>query len=194
MANPNATVGPMSTLLRFRSNYFRSDVNIQACLTLERQSRLPVTVIDRPWAAALQRLLGTVRRPDGSLWKKGDLAEAARVRPATISALLNSAQFPETKTLKSIADVFQVELWEFFVNDEQAAVLHSHGAQRRRLQADRDVAARVEQVVMTKLALLVKDATKEIVEGPSQPIGQPANPLPQPRPHVVPAPSRKRRR
>lgn len=182
----------MSSLLPFRSKYFRSNVNIQTCLTLESKSRLCGTVVaDRPWAAALQRLLATVRRDDGSLWKKGDLADAAKVRPATVSALLNSPAPPNTGTLIALAKVLKVELWEFFVNDEQAAVLYAHAAHRRSLNREDDIAARVEQAVMTKFAHAVKEATKEILS--SQPVVPPANPLASPRPTPIAQPSLKRK-
>jgi transcriptional regulator with XRE-family HTH domain len=180
----------VSSVLQFRSQYLLCSANIQTCLTLGGKRRLLPTVNERPWAAALQRLLATVRRADGSLWKKGDLADRAGVRPATISALLNSPKLPKTSTLKAIGEILGVELWEFFVNDEQAAVLHTHAKQRQNLLREDDIASRIEQKLMTKFAHAIKEATRDELSG--QPMDLPAKELAQPRPVVVPSRKRKR--
>lgn len=181
----------MSTVLLFRSQYFRSDVNIQDCFTVERQCRLTRTVDERPWAAALSRLLATVRRKDGTLWKKGELAEKAGMRAGNISAMLHSPTCPEIPTLQALAKALGVPLWEFFVSDEQAAILHAQAKQRASLMGESEIAARVEHTVMTKLAHLVKEATREITS--SQELVPSANPLPTPKPTLAPSIRPKRR-
>lgn len=120
----------MSTLLPFRRNYLRYNNNIHSRLTLQRKSRLCGIVEGRPWAGALDRLLAERRG-----LKKGELAKLAGVRPGTISAVANSPKPPEIRTLQALADALTaydrrgnatapaVELWEFFVSDEQAAAL-----------------------------------------------------------------------
>lgn len=84
-----------------------------------------------PWANGLSRLLAARRG-----LKKGDLAEIGGFRPALISSLLNSVAIPEVSSIQKVADALTtydrkfnpnapaVDLWEFFVSDEQAAALH----------------------------------------------------------------------
>ena len=138
-----AEVTILSTPLPFKRKYWRHSVNIQHCFTLERKSRLSPVVDTRPWAAGLSRLLADRRG-----LKKGVLAEIADVRPALISAVLNSATPPDVKSLQRLAEGLTkydrkldprapaVEMWEFFVSDEQAVALHERAEKTRQPQVD----------------------------------------------------------
>jgi transcriptional regulator with XRE-family HTH domain len=135
----------LSSVLPFHRKYFRYNVNIPTGLTLERQRIIPN--VERPWATGLTRLL-TDRR-----LKKGDLAELAGVRPGTISAVANSPKAPDVATLQRLADGFTkhdrkghphapaVGLWEFFVSDEQAALLRQSAKAQETLIRREEVAS-----------------------------------------------------
>lgn len=121
----------MSTVILFTGKYLRQNENIYNCFSVERKRRLLSTVMDRPWANGLNRLLAERRG-----LKKGQLAEIGHFRPALISAVLSpDTTYPDIESLTKIAHGLtvydrvtnphapDVELWEFFVSDEQAAVL-----------------------------------------------------------------------
>jgi hypothetical protein len=126
----------MSTVLLFNQKFFCLNNNIQDCFSVERQSRLGRTVIERPWAAGLQRLLN--ERPG---LKKGKLAEMAGIRPGTISGILNQPIQPDTASIKALCVALSewdrrgnpnapdVEMWEFFVSDDQSKMLRTKAAQ-----------------------------------------------------------------
>lgn len=99
-------------------------------------------MISRPWASAVDRLL----RLRGV--KPVGLAAFGLKRPGTISDLRNQPKQPDINTLQHVADVLTnydrradggdihapaVELWEFFVSDEQAELLHKKAEQQAAL-------------------------------------------------------------
>lgn len=123
----------MSSVIAFSRQNLRSSANIPTILTPQRQCMLPSTGRMTTWANALERLLAQRR---GRL-KKGQLAKLAGMRPGNISAVLNKPNPPNIQTLMRIVDALTafdrrgnptapaVELWEFFVTDEQAEALRS---------------------------------------------------------------------
>jgi hypothetical protein len=93
--------------------------------------------MDRPWAAAVDRLLK--RRGV----KPVALTAFGLKRPGTISDLRNQPKRPDIQTLQHVADVLTaydrrhrggnphapaVALWEFFVSEDQAELLHKQAA------------------------------------------------------------------
>jgi len=151
----------MSTWFLFQRHKFRHSVNIPTGLSVERKSI--VLSVDRPWAFGLSRLLADRRL------KKGDLAELAGVRPGTISAVANSPKAPDVSTLQRLADGLTqfdrrgnpaaptVELWEFFVTDEQAALLRESASKQQQLVSQDQLIDRV----MSRLAPLVTSALQQ---------------------------------
>lgn len=133
----------MSRPLLFQAYYLRQNVNIPTCFTAERKNILADVVQNRPWANGLNRLLAERRG-----LKKGQVAEAGKFRPALISGVLNSPKAPDISTLQRIASAITtidrrgnhaapaVELWEFFVTDEQAAVLRERAEKARSVQVE----------------------------------------------------------
>jgi hypothetical protein len=127
----------MSTLLLFNQQSLRFSVNIQPCFTLQRKCRLTFPyMVERPWARAVDRLMKERGLKDIELVGKGGIT-----RQGTISAVRNSPRPPKTDTLMRIAAAIQdaqrlkhgvppqpVPLWEFFVTDEQSALLRQHAA------------------------------------------------------------------
>jgi hypothetical protein len=147
----------VSTVLLFGRQYFRYDDNIGYCFTLERQTRLDDTGMERPWAHALNRLL-----QERGL-RKGELADLCRdrkgqpMRAGNISAILNSPRPPEIPTLQRLIQGFdawhdthkgselpRVKLWEFFVSDEEAHLLREKRKQHERLAAPEEPDAKRE--------------------------------------------------
>ena len=143
----------------------------------------------RPWAAGLARLL----RERGDL-QKGELAgycapkQAGGVpfRPGTISVVAKSSRMPDIHTLQRIADGFTaydrrvnggdpaaptVNLWEFFVTDEQASLLRNACAAQRALvsqqdlikQAVADLAPVMEQAIRSHLSATPRGGAHESV-------------------------------
>lgn len=149
-------------MLLFQRKDCRYSVNIPTRLTLERKGI--VLRVDRPWANGLARLL-TNRR-----LQKGKLAELAGVRPGTISAVANSPKAPDVATLQRLADGFTkhdrtenlqapaVALWEFFVSDEQANLLHQSAAHDRQLVKQEELASLVTQQLAPAIAHAVAAA------------------------------------
>lgn len=153
----------MSTILAFNREFSRSDVNILTCLTLERKDRLRSTVAMTPWAAGLTRLLAERRLKKGALAELSKDESGKPMRAGTISAVLNSDAPPEVRTLLRIADGFAafdrlhpdqkfppVELWEFFVSDEQSELLRHRDAVTRAVVDERALRERVKQQLIAE--------------------------------------------
>jgi transcriptional regulator with XRE-family HTH domain len=162
----------LSSPVLFKGKFFRSSVNIHHCFPLQRQ-RI-VQSMHRPWASGLARLLADRRL------KKGDLAELAGVRPGTISAVANSPKSPDIATLQRLADGLTkhdrhanptapaVQLWEFFVSDEQAALLRQSASNNQVILEQ----GRMIDRVMDRLAPLVTSVIQHELSGqpvPAQP-------------------------
>lgn len=143
----------------FQRHFLRFKQNIPYCFTLERQSRLFSVVPNRPWAAALERLLRERHM------KKGELAELADMRAGNISRILNSPRPPEVPTLQRIAAALGVELWEFFVSDEQAMVLRAQTKQRQVIIDEQDTLKRFEQEAIAKYAESLRSLRESMVTG-----------------------------
>jgi transcriptional regulator with XRE-family HTH domain len=123
--------------------------------------------VNRPWASGLARLLADTRL------KKSDLAELSGIRAGTISAVANSPKAPDIATLQRLADGFTkarrrghphapaVELWHFFVSDEQAQLLQQSATQQRQLVKQDELLDRV----MSRLAPLVTGVLHEELHG-----------------------------
>jgi hypothetical protein len=154
----------LSTAILFNRQYLRSTANILDCFSVERKNILGSTVSSRPWANGLNRLLAERRG-----LKKGRVAEVGHFRPALISAVLNSPKPPEIETLQRIATGFttydrelnprapEVELWEFFVSNEQAALLREKAVQHQTLAREEEIAAKIEQRIMARLAAGIRE-------------------------------------
>lgn len=171
MGKPYAQLTNMSSVLLFQRNCFRSSVNIPAGLTLDRKHI--VLSVERPWANALARLL-TDRR-----LAKGALAKLADVRPGTISAVANSPKAPDVATLRRLADGFTehdrqknpnapaVELWEFFVSDEQAALLQQAARKHEQLVQEDQL---IDRVIKRLGPLVVSELQAELSGAAPQPV------------------------
>jgi len=165
----------MSRVLPFKCEYLPSSVNILNCLSVERKCRLVSAVAVRPWAAGLNRLLAERRL------KKGELAQLAKdehgkpMRPGTISSVLNpQGPPPKVGTLLQLIDGFAaydrlhpehrfppVELWEFFVSDEQSEALRARDASARGVE---DLRSMKQQLLSEIVSDFAASAEKRIDE------------------------------
>jgi transcriptional regulator with XRE-family HTH domain len=150
-------------------------VNMQYCFSSQRKRRLVPDVLNRPWANGLNRLLAERRG-----LKKGDLAKLADVRPALISAVLSAATPPKVPTLERIAAGFtrydrqqnlaspppEVELWEFFVSDEQSAALRERVIKSRTESSD--------EALLAKAVGMFSEALRQSREPQSAPLPAPS--------------------
>ena len=177
----------MSTVIPFKNHCLRFNGNMLGCITLERKCRLSYTVAVKPWAAALQRLLrerpglekGALARlcpdRDGS-WSESKTAPK-HLPIGRISDLLNPNRgAPHVATLQRLVEGFnrwnrlnpeanlaEVQLWEFFVTDEQSTVLRNREAALREFAELQTLERRAEERLMAKLAPQVKKAVREAV-------------------------------
>ena len=169
----------MSTTLLFRNKFLRYNVIIQHCFSLQRKSKLLALVQNGPWANGLTRLLAERRG-----LTKGKLAEliagdvGKKARPAMISKVAkgHTDKFQMT-ALVQLAEAFSkydrllnpqapdVELWEFFVSDEQAAALRARAIKTRAESADETLLARAAEMFAASL----KQARAEQSAPPAEP-------------------------
>lgn len=72
------------------------------------------------WGDAIGRLLADRH------WTQRHLAEAASIRPNTLTNLIKHGKDSDTATLSRIAAAFQVDIAELFLTREQSTVLQAH--------------------------------------------------------------------
>jgi hypothetical protein len=152
----------MSSLLVFKRKYFPHSVIIQDCFTLQRKGRLLATVKTSPWANGLRRLLAERRG-----LTKEKLAELSPqdekgkpLYPRMISKIAGGHDHTfQMSFLVRLAEGFtrwdraknpqapSVELWEFFISDEQAAALHDRASKVRAESADDALVRRIAEMV-----------------------------------------------
>lgn len=63
-------------------------------------------------------------------WTQKQLAEAARIRPNTLTNLIKHGRDSDTATLRRIATALDVDLSELFLTREQIEILRSHREHR----------------------------------------------------------------
>lgn len=100
------------------------------------------------WAEAITRLLAERG------WTKRQLAEAASLRPNTLTNLLKHGRDADTATLTRIAAAFNVDIAELFLTREQSVVLHAHDESRVDRLKDlvvRELSATVSKIVAQEL-------------------------------------------
>jgi transcriptional regulator with XRE-family HTH domain len=78
------------------------------------------TVSTTRWGEAITRLLAERG------WTKRQLADAASVRPNTLTNLIKHGKESDTATLSRIAAALNVDLAELFLTKEQSIVLQTH--------------------------------------------------------------------
>jgi transcriptional regulator with XRE-family HTH domain len=76
------------------------------------------------WSEAIARLLAERG------WTKRQLAQAASLRPNTVTNLLTHGRDTDTATLTRIAAALKVDIAELFLTREQSVVLHAHRESR----------------------------------------------------------------
>jgi transcriptional regulator with XRE-family HTH domain len=89
-------------------------------LDAEARIHYSSTVPTTRWGEAVTRLLAERG------WTKRQLADAASVRPNTLTNLLTHGKETDTATLSRIAAAFDVDLAELFLTKEQSIVLQTH--------------------------------------------------------------------
>ncbi len=105
-------------------------------------------VANTRWGDAITRLLAERG------WTKRQLADAAAVRPNTITNLLKHGRDADTGTLARIAAAFKVDVAELFLTREQSVILHAHRedrVERLRAQVVRELSDTVTKLVKKEL-------------------------------------------
>jgi transcriptional regulator with XRE-family HTH domain len=113
------------------------------------------------------RMLRTARG-----WSQGELSIRAGVQPNTLSAALNGKSSPNLSTLEKLCapDVLNIPLWRLFVDDRQADVLLRQQAADEALARESEIASRIEQRVIEKLAGVVRsELAEEMTPKPAPP-------------------------
>ena len=174
----------MSTTISFNRQYLRYRVNIQDCFSLQRKRKLILPVNMSPWTAGLARLLAERRgltKDKLALLAPPD-EKGRPFRPAMISKIAKGdsdlflvsyltrlaqgfTKFDRDKTQNSKADpdAPAVELWEFFVSDEQAAVLRERAVKTRQ--------PAIDDSLVQEFIEFVKQRRQQIVERPERKTG-----------------------
>src|SRR5690349_22356836 len=109
----------MSNLIGFP---YRFSANILDLYTANRYGIVTAHVTEAVWIAAIRVL----RVAKGM--SQGQLAEAAGIRPNTLSEALNERTSPRLETLEAIAKALGVPMWRLFVDDRQAVLLEQQQA------------------------------------------------------------------
>lgn len=114
----------MSTLKCRRSDVYRNMLIALRLLnsdgTIDYSAAVPTT----RWGEAISRLLAERG------WTKKQLAEAAKIRPNTITNLIKHGRASDTTTLARIAAAFKVDVAELFLTREQSVLFRSHRESR----------------------------------------------------------------
>lgn len=105
-------------------------IRMPTCIAMHRYSRLLSVVSDKPWVAAIHRLLKAKLRLDPSptpgekpqlkYWKGVDLSAAAGVGPNTISDAMTGRRFPSSETLVAIAVALDVPPAALMMDPDEA--------------------------------------------------------------------------
>lgn len=120
------------------------------------------------WGDAIARLLAERG------WTKRQLAEAASVRPNTLTNLITHGRDSDTATLARIAAALKVDVAELFLSREQGIVLRSHRENR---------VERLKDAVLKELSHTVTELVRrELNENPDESGPTPASPRRAPRP------------
>lgn len=142
------------------------------------------------WVDAINRLLRAENRPDPNdpesmkRWNQGDLAQAAGIRPNTMSEILSAKREPSLDTLQKIATAFNVPLWMMFVTERQAAVLRDQQTNDELLARRTTLQEEVRQLVAEALVPVAERLTEAAV----------AKLTPAPEPPAVETPRKPRRK
>ncbi len=115
------------------------------------------------WGEAIARLLAERG------WTKKQLAEAAEVRPNTLTNLIKHGRDSDTATLVRIAAALKVDVAELFLSREQSAVLRAH--RENRVDRLKDAVMKELSETVTKLVRRELERAGEIESG-----GAPATP------------------
>ncbi|MEQ1909828.1 MAG: helix-turn-helix domain-containing protein [Vicinamibacterales bacterium] len=100
------------------------------------------------WGDAITRLLAERG------WTKRQLAEAASVRPNTITNIIKHGRDADTATLARLAAALKVDIAELFLTREQSVILHAHRenrVERLRDQVVRELSDTVNKLVTQEL-------------------------------------------
>ena len=104
-------------------------------------------------------------------WTQKQLAEAASLRPNTLTNIIKHGRDTDTATLSRIAGAFGVELGDLFITREQSQILRAYGENR---------IERVKEAVLSELSGTVTRLVREDYErllkkpGPQQPLRKPS--------------------
>lgn len=111
--------------------------------------RYSAAVPTTQWGEAIARLLAERG------WTKKQLAEAAKVRPNTLTNLIKHGRDSDTATLGRIAAALKVDIAELFLAREQSVVLRAHRENRVERLKDavmKELSETVSKLVQRELA------------------------------------------
>lgn len=158
---------------------YRFEGNIPSGISVRRYGRLNVRVETTPpsWVDAINRLLRAKERLDPfdrnktrqKRWNQGDLAEAAGVRPNTLSEILNGKREPSIDTLTKLATAFEVPLWAFFVSERQSSLLLDQQANDAVMQRRNTIKDEIGQMVAELLQPVAQKLTDAAMAKLAQP-------------------------
>lgn len=149
---------------------YRNALIVLALLNADRTLRYSASVPTTRWGEAIQRLL--LDRD----WTQKQLAEAASLRPNTLTNIIKHGKDTDTATLSRIAAAFEVDVAELFVTREQSQILRAY--RENRIERLKDA---VLKELSGTVARLVQQEFDRVIEPEGQHSG-PAKPPPRKRP------------
>lgn len=114
----------MSTVKCSQSDIYRNALIVLALLNGDRALRYSAFVPTTRWGEAIQRLLLDRK------WTQKQLADAAKLRPNTLTNIIKHGKESDTATLSRIAAAFDVDVLELFVTREQSQILRAYRENR----------------------------------------------------------------
>lgn len=143
---------------------------MRTCIAMHRYSKLVGFVTEKPWVAAVNRLLRAELRPNprpkphtppsDKYWNNEDLATAAGIRANTLSDVMRGKRDPAVSTLRALADALKVSPATLLMDADEAAAY----AVFRQTRATTQQTAAIEDTVRKMLEAEAEQRKAEWVE------------------------------
>jgi len=140
---------------------YRNLLIVLRLLNTDRTIGYSAAVPTTRWGEAIARLLAE------RSWTKKQLAEAAAVRPNTLTNLIKHGRDSDTATLARIAAALKIDLAELFLTREQSVALRAHRENR---------VERLKEAVLKELSDTVTRVVRRELEQVGEVEGSPRPP------------------
>jgi transcriptional regulator with XRE-family HTH domain len=135
------------------------------------------------------------QRPDPSApksliwWKQGDLAEAAGVRPNTLSDIMRGKREPAIETLGKLAAALEVPVFFMLMTEAQQQAFGRGAEQRQHESREAEVKQEMREFFMSRIDGVLDQIQSEFIgkapAGTEAPAEEPAQDAPRKRKHTA---------